>query len=180
MMNIIKTILVVVFGCNVDFLLEDRVDAGVNYALTQDNETVVHWLLSGGVKNPMESSVTEAVKMTEVISRRNNEERRKWTYILDEDSTNTAENLVKVKAWISNLNQSYHQIVFVTSAFHKQRASIIANEIFEGEISYDWVLSPMELPDSRYWEGVHTQNARKDARNAKSKCSGSSINLLSI
>ena len=180
MLNIIKTMLVVVFGCNLELILEDRISAAVNYALLQDNETVVHWLLSGGIKNPMESSVTEAMKMAEVISRRNLEERRKWTYIMDEDSTNTAENLIMVKAWISNLNQSYEQIVLVTSAFHKPRASIIANEIFEGEFSYDWVLSPLELPDSRYWEGVHTQNAKKDARNAKSKCSGSSINLRNI
>jgi hypothetical protein len=85
-----------------------------------------------------------------------------------------------VKAWISNLNQSYEQIVFVTSAFHKQRASIIANEIFEGQISFEWVLSPLELPDSNYWEAVHTQNAKKDARNAKSKCSGSRINLSNV
>lgn len=177
MLTIIK-VLIVVFGCGDDILLEDRMNAGINYALKQDNATTnVHWLLSGGIKNPLESSMTEAFKMSKVIARKNLEERRKWTYIMDEDSTNTAENLVMVKAWLKSSENEYESVVFVTSAFHRLRASVIADEILEGEFSYDWVLSPLELPDSKYWEGVHIKNAKKDARNAIRKCNN---NLRSI
>jgi hypothetical protein len=176
MLTIIK-ILIVVFGCGDDILLEDRINAGIDYALKQDNATTnVHWLLSGGIKNPLESTMTEAFKMSKLIAQRNLGERRKWTYIMDEDSTNTAENLVMIKAWLSK--EEYESIVFVTSAFHRLRVKVIADEILEGAYSYDWVLSSMELPDSKYWEGVHIKNAMKDARNALRKCSNN--NLRSI
>ena len=176
MLTIMK-ILIVVFGCGDDILLEDRINAGIGYALKQDNATTnVHWLLSGGIKNPLESTMTEAFKMSKLIAQKNLEERRKWTYIMDEDSTNTAENLLMVKAWLSK-KEEYESIVFVTSAFHRLRAKLIADEILEGEYSYDWVLSSLELPDSKYWEGVHIKNAKKDARNALRKCSN---NLRSI
>ena len=76
-----------------------------------------------------------------------------------------------VKAWVSDRKKKYDKVLFVTSAFHKPRASVIADEIFEGEIKYDWLLSKLEKPDSRYWEEIHIQNAKKDARDAIRKCS---------
>jgi hypothetical protein len=162
-------ILIVLFGSNVDYLLESRIHAGMEYALSQDNATTsINWLLSGGIKNPTESSLTEAWKMSQLLSQKNREERRRWTYILDEDSTNTAENLVMVKAWTKEHN--YDKVLFVTSSFHKRRASIMADEILEGKIAYDWILSPLELKDSVYWEGIFMQNAKQDASNALSKC----------
>jgi hypothetical protein len=169
--NMMLTILIVLFGSNEDYLLQDRTNTAINYARKQDNATtIVHWLLSGGIKNPAESTVSEALKMSEVLNQENFYEKRKWTYIMDEDSTNTAENLMMVKAWVSNRKKKYDKVLLVTSAFHKPRASVIADEIFEGKIKYDWLLSQLEKPDSRYWEGIHIQNAKKDARDAKSKC----------
>lgn len=151
-------------GSNVDYLLEGRINAGVEFALKQSNDTtVIDWFLSVGIKNPDESSLSEASKMSQMISQSNR--RRHWTYIMDEVSTNTAENLVMARTWVSK--KSYDKVVFVTSSFHRPRVSILAEEILGEEFAYDWILCQRELPDSGYWEGVFIRNPKDDADKAK-------------
>ena len=61
----------------------------------------------------------------------------------------------------------YSEIVIVTSDFHYNRASKIAERIIDKEIS--WVLSDAELHDSRYWEKIHIKNFDDDVNKAKKK-----------
>ena len=60
-------ILLVLLGCNVPYLLNDRIATAVKFANRFNNESVsVDWFLSGGIKNPAEDTVTEAEKMAEI------------------------------------------------------------------------------------------------------------------
>ena len=54
----------------------------------------------------------------------------------------------------------YSEIVVVTSDFHYNRASKIAEKIIDKEIN--WVLSDAELDNSRYWENIHIKNVDND------------------
>lgn len=165
------SILLVVLGCNVPSLLYDRLDTAIDYALQQDNTTRIDWLLTGGIKNPEESTVSEAAKMARMIVAQNNS---KWNIILDEESKNTAENFVIVNRWTQTFH--YDDTIIVTSAFHQPRCEVMAQHIFNetnnkwNKGQYKWLLSPLELPDSNYWESVHIKNAKKDAMQALEKC----------
>ena len=167
MMNI----LLIILGCNISYLLNDRITTAVEFA-SYFNKSKVNWFLSGGIKNPPEDTITEAEKMAHTISgleeiysyefSGNN-----WNYIYDTEATNTAENFIMVKKYLEETPIYYSEIVVVTSDFHFNRASKIAEKIIDKEIS--WVLSDAELDNSRYWEKIHIQNVDKDVKQAKEK-----------
>lgn len=160
--KMVYKILFIVLGCNIQSLMYDRLNTAILYALQQANGTRVDWLLSGGIKNARESTVSEAEKMSKVLLSQNVSS---WAFILDEDSKNTAQNFVMANAWMKNFH--YDEIKIVTSAFHQPRCEVMANHILEADkTSYGWLLGDMELPDSRYWERIHMQNALKDAEEA--------------
>jgi hypothetical protein len=158
-------------GCNVLNLLNDRIKTGINFALNERN-VEVDWFLSGGIKNPSESSVSEAYKMSQMIS--NSEEftygslKSDWNYILDEVSTNTAENFIMLKKMLENNPGKYSKVYVVTSDFHFGRASMFANKIIKNN-DFEWVLSQLELHDSRYWETIHMRNVDNDINKALAK-----------
>ena len=58
--------LIVMLGCNVLNLLNDRMKIGIKFALNERNVDF-DWFLSGGIKNPSESIVSEAYKMSQMI-----------------------------------------------------------------------------------------------------------------
>ena len=66
-------ILIVILGSNVLNLLNDRINLGVNFASDERNLKNeiknIDWFLSGGIKNPGESTASEAYKMSELISK---------------------------------------------------------------------------------------------------------------
>ena len=163
--------LIVMLGCNVLNLLNDRIKTGINFALNERN-VEVDWFLSGGIKNPSESSVSEAYKMSQMIS--NSEEftygslKSDWNYILDEVSTNTAENFIMLKKMLENNPGKYSKVYVVTSDFHFGRASMFANKIIKNN-DFEWVLSQLELHDSRYWETIHMRNVDNDINKALAK-----------
>ena len=127
-------ILIVMLGCNVLSLLNDRMKTGINFALNERN-VEVEWFLSGGIKNPSESTVSEAYKMSQMIS--NSDEfsygstKSEWNYVLDEVSTNTAENFVMLKKMLESNPDKYSKVYVVTSDFHFARAEMFANKIIE-------------------------------------------------
>ena len=63
--------LIVMLGCNVLNLLKSRMKMGIDFALNERNSEI-DWFLSGGIKNPNESSPellkSEAYKMSQMIS----------------------------------------------------------------------------------------------------------------
>ena len=169
MMNI----LLVLLGCNISYLLNDRITTAVQFA-SGFNKTSVNWFLSGGIKNPSEDTVTEAEKMAAHISQYEKTYVRdiagnNWNYIYDTVATNTAENFIMVKKYLDETNVDYSQVFVVTSDFHHLRASKIAEKIIGEEKEIRWVLSEAELHDSRYWEKIHIKNVDADVNKAIEK-----------
>ena len=135
MMNI----LLILLGCNISYLLQDRITTAVQFA-GNFNKTNVNWFLSGGIKNPLEDKITEAEKMAHKILELEyiytyELSGNKWNYIYDVEATNTAENFIMVKKYLEETPIEYSEIVVVTSDFHYNRASQIAEKIIDKEIS---------------------------------------------
>lgn len=162
-------ILLVLLGCNISYLLNDRIAAAVQFA-TGFNKTSVNWFLSGGIKNPSEDTVTEAEKMAAQITEfeLSNISDNTWNYIYDTTATNTAENFIMVKNYLSETNIDYSEVFVITSEFHYIRAKKIAEKIIE-KYEIQWILSGAELQDSKYWEKIHIKNVDNDVKQALHK-----------
>jgi len=168
--------LIVMLGCNVLHLLKSRMKIGIDFALNERNSEI-DWFLSGGIKNPNESSPellkSEAYKMSQMISNSDefvygSESKTEWNYILDEASTNTAENFIMLKKMLEENPGKYSKVYVVTSDFHFNRAEMFANKIMENN-EFNWILSDIELHDSRYWETIHIRNVDNDINKALAK-----------
>ena len=165
-------ILLILLGCNIPYLLNDRIHTALNF-ISKFNETNVHWFLSGGIKNPHEDNTTEAEKMAQQISEYQQTYRNKlignsWNYIYDTESTNTAENFVMVRNFINNnLTMVYDEVYIITSEFHHNRANKIAEKILD--IEPKWILGKAILDDSEYWERIHIKNVDADVNKALHK-----------
>ena len=166
------TILIILLGCHITNLLNNRIETAVNFALNERNNGI-DWFLSGGIKNPMESTVSEAHKMSDLIS--NSEvfvygnTPKKWNYIYDTISSNTAENFIMAKRMIEENPNKYSDVYVVTSDFHYLRARKIAEKIIGEEKEFSWILSDAEQQDSRYWEKIHIKNVDADVKKAIEK-----------
>ena len=164
-------ILLILLGCNISHLLNNRIDTAVNF-VSQYNDTNVDWFLSGGIKNPHEDTVTEAEKMAQQISKfekihtddiRGND----WNYIYDTVATNTAENFIMARNFMNKSEKEYDDIYVITSGFHHNRANKIAEQILP--IEPKWILGEAKLADSHYWERVHIKNVDSDVKKALNK-----------
>jgi hypothetical protein len=166
--------LIAMLGSHVIRLLNSRMKTGINFALNERN-VEVDWFLSGGIKNPEESTVSEAYKMSQMIL--NSDEfvygsasKTEWNYILDEVATNTAENFIMLKNMLESNPGKYSKVYVVTSDFHFERASKFADKIIENN-EFEWILDDNELHDSRYWETIHSKNIDNDVEKALKKFS---------
>ena len=163
--------LIILLGCAIDYIAYDRVYSGISFALSQ-NDTQITWFLTGGIKNPGTSMTSEAEKMGTRIKHydpynyHNHNYNYKWNYIYDRLSTNTAENLVRVQQLLDTTVLPYNNIYIVTSNFHYKRVNEMAKKIINPEIQINWILSPKEEPDSRYWENIHIKNVDADVTKA--------------
>jgi uncharacterized SAM-binding protein YcdF (DUF218 family) len=160
-------ILFILLGSHVPELLYSRIDTAVQFALSLNN-TNVHWFLSGGKKNPLDTFTESEQMMMEI----NNIKQEiclefDWNYIYDNVSTNTAENFIMVNKYLNNTSIAYENIYVITSQFHYHRANKIASQIIDDKI--DWILAPKKLHDSIYWESIHIKNVDQDVRKAKEK-----------
>jgi hypothetical protein len=164
-------ILLILLGCHISNLLNNRIDAAVDF-VGKFNETNVDWFLSGGIKNLNEDTVTEAEKMAQKIANfekihtrdiRGND----WNYIYDTVATNTAENFIMARNFIDKSEKEYDDIYVITSGFHQNRANKIAEKILD--IKPKWILGEAKLADSHYWEGVHIKNVDADVKKALNK-----------
>ena len=164
-------ILLILLGCNISYLLSNRIDTAINF-VGKFNETNVDWFLSGGIKNPSEDTITEAEKMARQISKFekiHTDELRgnKWNYIYDTEATNTAENFIMARNFINRKNREYDQVYIITSEFHQNRANKIAEKILDVEPK--WILGEAKLHDSKYWERIHIRNVDTDVNKALKK-----------
>ena len=160
-------VLLVLLGCNIPYLLNDRVRAATQFANEFDKTNAnVTWFLSGGIKNPSEGTETEAEKMGALIAERATTGSNSWNYIYDVVATNTAENFIMVKKHLLKTSILYSKVIVITSDFHHLRAKKIAEQILGVQTSVEWVLSGAELEDSRYWEQIHIKNVDVDVKKA--------------
>jgi len=164
-------ILLILLGCNISYLLSNRIDTAINF-VGKFNETNVDWFLSGGIKNPNEDIITEAEKMAIQISKfekiHTNELRgNDWNYVYDNIATNTAENFIMARNFINRKIRNYDEIYVITSEFHHNRANKIAEKLLQVEPK--WILGNAKLDDSIYWEKIHIRNVDNDVQKALNK-----------
>jgi hypothetical protein len=165
------SILIILLGCHISHILMDRVNTATTFANLYNsnvkyyelNEYKINWFLSGGIKNKGTSDLTEAEKMKNALSNDNIYEYN-WNYIIDDVSTNTAQNFIMANKM--KTNNDFESIYVVTSDFHYERAKNIADLIDEDNM-YNWILSPIEERDSRRWERIHMKNIENDVISAK-------------
>jgi uncharacterized SAM-binding protein YcdF (DUF218 family) len=200
-MNI--NILIVLLGCNILNILNDRVNTAVNFAIeferereNNHNKIGIIWFLSGGIKykDDNNQNISEAERMRNIILTERdkiinnksdnvciekNNKYDNWNFIIDTNSTNTAENFIMVNKLLSYVNSNnntekninkkvFENIYVITSNYHYKRAKLIANYIDKNN-TYQWILSPLEERDSQYWENIHIKNAEKDVSESMKK-----------
>ena len=164
-------ILLILLGCNISYLLSNRIDTAINF-VGKFNETNVDWFLSGGIKNPHEDTITEAEKMAQQISKfetihTNKIRGNDWNYIYDTQSTNTAENFIMARNFINRKIRDYDEIYVITSEFHHNRANKLVEKLLPVEPK--WILGNAKLDDSIYWEKIHIRNVDNDVQKALNK-----------
>lgn len=180
-------ILIILLGCNILRILNDRVSTAVNFAMNREkeyNDNII-WFLSGGIKYNNEDNIntSEAQQMADSIlrekdtrkniSNNNNDiinNNKEWTFILDTNSTNTAENFMMVNQLLNtnNISSYINTIYVVTSKYHYKRAKLISDYINKNN-TYEWILSPLEEINSNYWENIHIKNVEKDVHETMKK-----------
>ena len=157
-----KTTVMVVLGCAIQDVQQERVSSALNYISELDDNEIV-WFVTGGVKNAVTEMASEAEQMREKISG------SKGKIVLDDKAKNTAENFAYLKKWLSETyDKETPEIVITTSDFHQERAAKIFNGIFQNHIARpEWNLSKSE--SCRYcWndEKIHMKNVAVDVKNA--------------
>ena len=156
-----KTIMVVL-GCAIEYIQEDRVNYALKYVNEKVEDSQVIWYLTGGVKNAIKEKTdsSEASKMSAKISSNN--------VLLDELATNTAENFLYLREKIRSFpDPKSLEIIITTSEFHKERAEKIFNGIFENmPYQAKWNLSRKACPTCWMDEKIHMKNVRADVEKA--------------
>ena len=163
-------ILIIVLGCHIAYLLNDRIRTAIQLTTVLPNENIV-WGFSGGIKNKMADKMSEADKMKKIVANKVPfvyGSQSQWDYILDEESTNTAENFIMVRKMLETQPDKYSDIYVVTSDFHHERAMQIADNIIENN-GFHWVLSNLEYENFREMEKIHKENVKNDVKNALKK-----------
>ena len=141
--------------------------------------TKITWFLSGGIKNNFEGAVSEAsilkyqidnsisLKSTDV-STTTKFDGIEWDFVMDEKSTNTAENFIWASQFLNTTSQSFDDIYVITSDFHYERASRML-KLIDPSRNFKWILGEKEEKDSRYWEKIHIKNVETDVAKAQTK-----------
>lgn len=155
-----------VLGSHHDEILKDRVDTAIKYInqnfLVLEN---INWYLSGG-KKFSNNQLTEAEKMSNLITENweifNHNNKIHYDY----KSRNTAENIATFKKWLE-INKNISNIYIVTSKFHHDRASQIFNGIFNNSINFKWILGEEEYLNCYFDEKIHEKNIKSDILKSK-------------
>jgi uncharacterized SAM-binding protein YcdF (DUF218 family) len=89
-----------------------------------------------------------------------------WNYIFDTLSVNTAENLIRFNHHLES--NSYSNIYIATSDYHFERVNMMVKKIIKNN-NISWLLSPLELNNSRAMEKIHILNIDNDIMTALKK-----------
>ena len=186
-------LLIILLGCNIFQILQDRLDAMFKFTSNTDllvsmyDKLNITLFLSGGIKNKYNGAESEASLMRNLIGsyvnlklvnnnlnqygQQDYEKNYKsnliqWNFVLDEESTNTAENFVRASKFLNLSSLVYNDVYVVTSEFHKPRAKSML-DLVDNSREYKWILGKYSQPDSEYWESIHIQNIYQDINKAK-------------
>jgi hypothetical protein len=159
-----KSILLILLGCNITSLLMDRVNTAINFIENnQNNFNKITWYLSGGIK--FEGELSEAaIMMNEletVLQTKKLNEKIDYHYILDEKSKNTAENFYRSSSYLNVSQETYDDVFIITSNFHYNRAKLMMSYI-DPSRNYNWILGDKQQMDSLHWENIHIKNVMND------------------
>jgi uncharacterized SAM-binding protein YcdF (DUF218 family) len=163
------SLFIILLGCSNYFILNDRVNTLNNYinSLKVEDISKITIFLSGGIKDPKESLIPEAIIMKNnlVNNKDFNKNNLMIDFILDEKSENTAQNLLNVNKYLRKNNFTYNKYMVSTSTFHQNRVNkFITNLDFD--INFEWILGNEKLSDSIYWENIHINNVNSDIKKA--------------
>lgn len=171
-------ILIVLLGCNIYSILMNRIN--VSFEFIEDLNTNINsstfkikitWFLSGGIKFNYPGAKSEASVMKSYIDdfilknkniKLNDIE---WKFIIDELSTNTAENFVRTSLYLNQTTDLYDLIYIATSKFHHPRASKMIN-LIDRSRQYNWILGNETMQNSHFLESIHMKNVHIDISNA--------------
>jgi hypothetical protein len=166
-------LLIILLGSNILNIQISRLETCFKYIennfYNTKNECIIQdinitWFLSGGIKNPDTDFISEASKMKSYIDKNFN--KKSFNFVLDEKSTNTAENFIMASYYMNSTITIFDEIFIVTSDFHYNRANLMLN-LIDPSKKYNWILSDIEESDSRYWETIHIKNVFTDVLHAK-------------
>ncbi len=168
-------ILLIFLGCNIYSILLDRLENTFNFIdkNIQLNTTVITWFLSGGIKNVNMMKTEASILHTQIddiinLKYKSINATFNWNFILDEKSTNTAENFISATNFLDKTTMTFDEIYVITSKFHYKRAKTML-KIIDPSKKFRWILANLEETDSRYWENIHFNNIHNDIINAKNK-----------
>jgi len=162
-MTISALVVIVVLGSHIGELLNDRISTAINVANFHDNMEV-KWFLTGGVKN----SITYAIQMDEASQMANMLNiQPNWSYEVDTQATNTAENFVNFSKWVKTLDKE-PKIVVVTSSFHHKRAQKMF-ELVDDSLDITWELGDATCSYCARDEIHHMRNVQSDISKALAK-----------
>lgn len=159
-----KNVFLILLGCNITSLLIDRIMTSINFIETNlNNFNKITWYLSGGIK--FDGQLSEASimqnELNKLIGLRNLNGNITYEYILDELSTNTAENFYRSSNYLNYTFEDYDDIYIITSRFHQPRANLMMT-LIDPSRSYNWILGNLQQQDSIYWESIHIKNVYND------------------
>ena len=159
-----KSIFLILLGCNITSLLMDRVMTSINFIENNfNNFNKITWYLSGGIK--FDGQLSEASimqnELNKLINSRNLNMNISFEFILDELSTNTAENFYRTSKYLNTSYEEYDDIYIITSDFHHNRANLMMS-LIDPSRNYNWILGDLQQHDSVYWENIHIKNVHND------------------
>lgn len=174
MLSFIGVTILVVLGCHIQNIQENRLSTAITFANSIDvslqNGTHIEpiWFLTGGVKHALENYIdttvtTEASQMAKMLHSVTN-------VVLDTRASNTAENFVNLKRWINKFADiSNVNVVITTSSFHHKRAQKIFEGVFyDMKVRTHWNLGDVTCPTCQSDEYIHVRNIESDVRKALS------------
>ncbi len=147
-------IYLILLGSNILSVLLDRIGHGILFA----KRDKITWFLTGGMKT------IDAINESDVMLEKLHEHMMKtynppsWSFIVDDRSTNTVENIFTLSKLPFNNETEYY---IVTSQFHFNRAEKIVSKLMPGRQCY-WVFSTITPDDAEYWENIHIHNVDSD------------------
>ena len=161
------TELIIILGNNNLNIQNQRIETAIQHINKTNNKKIIY--LSGGIKKyflrkltlPSESSLM----YNELNSKLSNF--KDINVIIDEESTNSAENFAYLKKWIVKNEPMNSDFIYtiITSDFHKNRAEKLFNGIFPN-IQPKFFLSNSNCFSCWNDELIHLRNVNSDIMNA--------------